>query len=222
MLALDTETTGVDVFNDRVVTCSLIYDDGNGNQKERNYILNPGVEIPRGASDVHGITNEVAQRDGLPPAKGLRDIAVSMAVMMDAGVPLVIYNAPYDITLLKSEFLRYGINFDRPFDKVIDPYVIDKAVDKYRKGKRILLETAKLYGFELVNAHTADADNKASLYIARHLLHKHFEDSTTIEELQELQKEWKAEQSASLQKYFRKTDPEAVINGEWPYQTEAA
>lgn len=222
MLALDTETTGVNVFEDRVVTCSLIYDDGRGNQKERNYIIDPGVEIPRGASAVHGITNEIARAQGLPPGQGLREIASSMAVMMDAGIPLVIYNAPYDITLLQSEFQRYGINYDRPFDKVIDPYVIDKAVDRYRKGKRILLETAKLYGFELVNAHSADADNKASLFIARHLLHKHFEDSTTIEELQELQKEWKAEQSASLQKYFRKTDPDVTINGEWPFQTKAA
>jgi DNA polymerase-3 subunit epsilon len=222
MLALDTETTGIDVFNDRVVTCSLIYDDGNGRQVERNYLIDPGVEIPEGASNVHGITNEIARAAGMSPDQGLRDIASSMAVMMDAGVPLVIYNAPYDITLLQSEFKRYGINYDRPFDRVIDPYVIDKAVDKYRKGKRILVETAKLYGFNLVNAHSADADNKASLFLARFLLNKHFEDSTTIEELQELQKEWKVEQSASLQKYFRKTDPDVTINGEWPFQTRAA
>lgn len=225
MLALDTETTGVNAFRDRVVTCSMIFDNGAGKQTERDWIINPGIEIPTGASDVHGVTTAIAQAKGILPEDGLRQIAASLYPMMKAGIPLVIYNAPYDITILKAEFDRYGIKFPLEFDRIIDPLVLDKQLDKWRKGKRQLTVTAAHYGYDLTNAHTADADNRAAIHVARAVLEKYFTDDTTIEELQELQKEWKAEQAADLQKYFRKSknDPSIVINGEWPFMvTEEA
>jgi DNA polymerase-3 subunit epsilon len=220
LCALDTETTGVDSFNDRIVTCSMIYDDGRGNQTERDWLINPGVEIPTGASDVHGITNEVAQRDGMEPQKGIYEIATSLYQMVSAGVPLVVYNAPFDLTLLIAEFRRWGIGWDPVFNKVIDPLVIDKAVDKYRKGSRKLIDTAKHYGYDLTNAHAADADNKAAIHIARHIFPAHFTPDTTLEEVHQLQIGWKAAQARSFQAYLRKEkDPEAVINQEWPVMT---
>lgn len=218
MCALDTETTGVDSFTDRVVTCSMIYDDGKGNQTERDWLINPGIEIPEGASNVHGITTEKAQAEGITPQEGLRQIAESMIPMIDAGVPLVIYNAPYDLTLLLAEFERYGISFSHEFNRVIDPYVIDKAIDKFRKGKRTLTITAEHYGYDLGDsAHAADADNKAAIHVARAVIQKGFTDDSSIEEIHETQIHWKAEQSASFQAYLRRTkEPDAVIDGQWP------
>lgn len=222
MLAVDTETTGVDSFNDRIVTCSMVYDDGRGNQTEKNWIMDPGVDIPTGASDVHGVTTEIAQRDGMDAREGILSIASALFPMVQAGVPLVVYNAPFDLTLLIAEFRRWNIGYEPNFNRVIDPLVIDKATDKYRKGKRQLTVTAALYGYDLANAHSADADCKAALHIARAICEKNFTPDTTIEEVHQLQIGWKAAQARSFQSYLRKeTDPEAVINQEWPVMTSS-
>lgn len=216
-MALDTETTGVDSFTDRIVTCSMIYDNGLGQQTERNWLVDPGIEIPEGASAVHGITTEVARRDGMDAATALQQMADSLRAMTQVGIPVVIYNAPFDTTILETEFRRFGVDSRGvTYDRIIDPLVIDKAVDKFRKGSRKLIDTAALYGYDLTNAHAADADNKAAIYVARALGAEFFTDDTTIEELQILQKQWKAEQSASFQSYKRRTDPYAVIDGQWP------
>jgi DNA polymerase-3 subunit epsilon len=217
VLALDTETTGVDNMNDRIVTCCMVYDDGQGGQHIRNWMIDPGIEIPEGASNVHGVTTEIARANGVSPLEGLTSIRDSLVPMMEAGVPILVYNASFDLTLLYAEFHRYGIDFPYDFNKVIDPLVMDKQLDKFRKGKRILTVTASLYGYELENAHNAEADCLAAIGAFRGMV-SGFGITASIEELHELQKQWKAEQAEGLQRYFRKTDPEAVVNGEWPYQ----
>lgn len=222
LLSLDTETTGVDSFNDRVVTCNITYDYGveGSTPKIYDWIANPGVPIPEGASDVHGITDEIAQRDGADPHFALSNIAEHLNAWGDLKLPIVVYNAPFDITLLIAEFERYGIECTNPFDRVIDPLVLDKGLDPYRKGSRKLTDTALHYGIILENAHSADADSMASVLIARAIGEK-FEIDSPIAEVHETQKMWKARQAASFEKYLRKSkDPEAVINREWPYMTK--
>lgn len=221
LLSLDTETTGIDVFNDRVVTCNITYDYPDGRPEYIcDWLINPGVNIPEGASEVHGVTNEIAQQNGMPPELGLQSIADHLNIWDSYELPIVIYNAPYDITLLRSEFDRYGINCTSKFDRVIDPLVLDKALDKYRKGKRQLTVTAAHYGIVLENAHSADADSYASVKIAR-AIGKKFKIDSPVLEVHEKQKQLKAEQSADFQNYLRTIknppEPDAVINGEWPY-----
>lgn len=223
LLALDTETTGVDPFEDRIVTCSMVYDDGRGSPPNiRNWIMNPGIEIPTGASDVHGVTTEIAQAQGTDPYTGLLSIAHSLYAMLSANIPLVVYNAPFDLTLLLAEFDRWGVGYKPEFTQVLDPLVIDKAVDKYRKGKRTLGVTAKLYGYDLENAHNAEADCLAALAITRGFGER-YGAHDTMEAMMIKQPIWKREQSASFQHYLRtkaeEPDPTAVINGEWPVMT---
>lgn len=220
VLALDTETTGIDSFEDRIVTCSMVYDDGRGSpQHIRNWMIDPGIEIPTGASDVHGVTTEVAREQGMGVREGLQSIADSLYPMMQAGIPLVVYNAPFDLTLIHAEFARNGIYFPFEFNRVIDPLVIDKQVDKFRKGKRTLGVTAAFYGYDLTNAHTAEADCIAAIAITRGFGER-YGPIETIEEIHQKQIAWKYEQARSFQAYLRKEkDPEAVINGEWPVMT---
>lgn len=219
LLSLDTETTGVDPWTCAVVTCNMTYDTPGKEPYICDWLINPGVGIPEEASAVHGITDEIAQKYGMTPEIGLASIAEHLNLWGERGLPIVVYNASYDLTLLRAEFDRYDIVCTNKFDCVIDPLILDKQLDKYRKGKRQLAITAEHYGIKLNNAHSADADSMASVQIARAIGRK-FKINGPLQEVHERQIEFKKEQAESLQKYFRKSknDDTIVINGEWPYQ----
>lgn len=219
LLSLDTETTGVDPWTCSVVTCNMTYDTPGQEPYICDWLINPGVGIPEGAAAVHGITDEIAQTHGMPAEIGLASIAEHLNLWSDRGLPIVVYNASYDLTLLRCEFDRYGIDCRNDFSLVIDPLVLDKQLDKFRKGKRQLTVTAAHYGITLDNAHSADADSKASVAVAR-AIGKKYKINSPVSEVHAKQIEFKKEQSVSLQAYFRKSknDDTIIINGEWPYQ----
>jgi len=223
LLSLDTETTGVDVFEDRIVTCNITYDVPNADPYVADWMINPGVEIAEGASAVHGITNEVAQQQGGDPYTVLSNIAEHLSNWEKLGHPIVVYNAAFDCSLLVVEFDRYGIDQPCSFARVVDPYVLDKALDPYRKGSRKLIDTARHYGVELSeeDAHSADFDSMASVKLCRAIGRKFVIDAP-IEEVHAMQVKAKVKQSTSLQAYLRKkeNDPTIVINTQWPIQTK--
>lgn len=227
LLSLDTETTGVDVFEDRIVTCNITYDYNNGITAPyiANWIINPGVEIPEGAAAVHGISTEYAQEHGGDPREVLLNIHQHIKNWDDLGFPFVIYNASFDASLLNSEFDRYGLPRPTEWTRVIDPLVLDKGLDPFRKGSRKLIDTARHYGIELSedDAHSADFDAMASVKIAREI-GRQFEIDVPVEEVHAQQVIWKRKQSAGFQKYKRQleNDNTIVINDEWPFQTKVA
>lgn len=231
LLGLDIESTGVDAFEDRIVTYSMVYSASPiAEPIIKEWLINPGIEIQEGATAVHGISTEHAREFGLPAKDAILDIYNHLEPIVDQGIPVVIYNAAFDTTMSLAEFRRYQLLMkytpEQMFSRVIDPLVIDKACDKYRKGSRKLTDTAALYGYDLTNAHNSTADVEATLHITRQL-GKFFKPEMTIEMLQEFQKDAKMEQSTSYQKYLREkrdeegnlVDPFAVINSEWPFQT---
>lgn len=226
LLGFDIESTGVDQFEDRIVTFSMVYSPAEGaTPTVLEWKLDPGVEIAEGATAVHGISTAYAREFFMDASKAMPFIARRLEAVVQGGIPLVIYNAPFDTTMLWAEFERYNVPLtftkEQMYAKVIDPLVIDKACDKFRKGSRKLTDTAKLYGYDLTNAHNSTADVEATLHIARRMK-KFFKPEMTIELLQEFQKDAKIEQSESFQEYKRKAenDPTIVINSEWPYQTK--
>ncbi len=232
LLGFDIESTGVDQWEDRVVQFSMVYSAYKGaNPEIISWLIDPGVDIAEGATAVHGISTEYAQEFGKQAHNAMPYIARRMERIVELGIPFVIYNAPFDTTMIYNEFERYNVPLrytrGEMFARVIDPLVIDKDRDKYRKGSRKLTDTAKLYGYELTNAHDATADVLATLHITRELKKFFPNPEMTIEHLQEFQKDAKIEQSTSFQKYLLKklyeegnlVDPNAVISTEWPYQT---
>lgn len=232
LLGFDIESTGIDQFEDRVVTFSMVYSPHPGAAVSEilEWKIDPGIEIAEGATNVHGISTAHAREFFMDASKAMPFIARRMEVIVGLEIPFVIYNAPFDTTMIYNEFERHNVPLrytrEEMFARVIDPLVIDKACDKYRKGSRKLTDTAKLYGYDLTNAHNSTADVEATLHITRQL-GKFFKPEMTIEMLQEFQKDAKIEQSTSFQKYLRNKkdeegnliDPLAVINGEWPIQT---
>jgi len=169
MLGFDTETTGVSTANDRIVTAAVIRRHGVEVQV-REWLIDPGVEIPARATEVHGITTEKAQSEGARPADALEEIATALADALGAGIPVVGFNIQYDLTILETELARHGLRtlanrLPMGIRPIIDPLVLDRHLDKYRKGKRKLIDMCGTYRVQVVadDLHAADADVLATL-----------------------------------------------------------
>lgn len=177
LVGFDTETTGVDVTSDRLVTAALVIRDGlNGLSQVRTWIINPGIEIPEAASDIHGITTVYAREHGAQPAQALEEIASALAAELAAGAPVVAFNACFDLTILEYELSRHGLatladRLGRHPGPAIDPLVLDRALDRYRPGKRRLGDLTEYYGVVASgDLHAADVDVDATLDVLRALV----------------------------------------------------
>ncbi|MFV0494097.1 exonuclease domain-containing protein [Mycobacterium sp.] len=226
-LAVDVETTGIDPWTDRIVTASIIEVGPDSTQNEQFWLLDPGVPIPAGAEAVHGISTAHASANGVAPAQALEEITSRIAVWLAATNPVVAFNASYDLTMLEVENERHGVatlvarlGEIRP---VIDPFVLDKHVDTYRRGKRTLTTLAELYGVPLENAHTSSADAlAAALLVPRIAAQYPALADYSLDELHDGQKRWRKEQQLSLGKFFeRKGNLEAArsIRPGWPTES---
>ena len=175
LLGFDTETTGVDVDSDRIVTAALVRRDATGT-RITTWLIDPGVPIPAEAAAIHGISTEHARAHGRPPREALEEIAVELAQAFRSGVPVVAYNASFDLRLLDAELRRHRLRTlpDRLCQEarpVIDPLVLDRAEDRFRRGKRKLVDLCGFYRvIESGALHSADVDVVATLAVLERIL----------------------------------------------------
>ncbi|MEU0979099.1 3'-5' exonuclease [Streptomyces griseus] len=221
MCGFDLETTGVDTETDRIVTACVVMLGGKHPTQATTWLANPGVEIPEGAAKVHGITTEVARAEGQPAGQVVEQIIAELAQASYAGIPIVIMNASFDLTLLDREAERHRVHpltgEGRSNLRVVDPRILDRQVDRYRSGKRTLTHLCQHYDVRLDAAHSADADAVAACRVAWRQATRYPQlAAMTLDELHTAQVAWAAEQAASLQEYLRKKDPAAVVEGAWP------
>jgi len=219
LAVFDLETTGLDLQTARIVTaCALLIDESGqivGGNKE--WLANPGIDIPEAASNVHGVTTEIAKATGEDASTVIREILEALRGFFDEGIPVVAYNAPYDFTILHFEALRYGLEPLVDPKPIIDPLVIDKFVDQYRSGKRTLNVAAKTYGVNLSDAHNATADAVAAGNVAQAIARK-FADKLPqdVFELHKAQILWSANQDESYEQFRKKSSPEFTVQRGWP------
>jgi DNA polymerase-3 subunit epsilon len=124
--------------------------------------------------------------------------------------------------VLAREAERHGIA-SPVIGNVVDPLVIDKALDTYRRGKRTLEVASQLYGVQLDDAHDAGADAVAAGRVAQAIAAKYPDElGISAEELHRKQVGWCSEQAASFQEYMRsKRDPTFTADGRWPRRHSA-
>ncbi|MGW0857527.1 exonuclease domain-containing protein [Streptomyces sp. NPDC002690] len=223
LVGFDLETTGTDVETDRVVTAAIVRLDADGAvSEERTWLLDPGVAIPEQASAIHGISTDHAREYGVPARGAIEEIAATVAGVLRSGTPLVVMNARYDLSLLDRECRRHGLRsiterLGTAPSPVVDPLVIDKHVDKYRKGRRALHALCAHYGVSLDDAHDARADAVAAVQVVRRMGEVHRPvGAMPLTDLHDLQVVAAAAQSVSLQAYLRRTDPTVVVEPAWP------
>jgi DNA polymerase III subunit epsilon len=213
----DCETTGTDPFEARLVSAAFVTSAG----ERHEFLVDPGVEIPAEAAAVHGISTERARAEGVAPEVGLEEIASLLAAHLSAGAPLVVFNAPYDLTLLEAELTRHELKPLRDrvpaIAPVIDPLVIDRALDRYRKGSRTLEAQCGHYGVTIENAHDACADAVAALEVARVQAARFPElAQASLSDLQTRQASWKAAAEQSFAAYKARVGEPFVAEPGWP------
>jgi DNA polymerase-3 subunit epsilon len=235
--SFDIESTGLDVFTDRIVTATVAYIRPGEQPETRSFLVDPGIDIPAAATKVHGITTEHARTHGAKTPVALVGIVGALKQAVVEGGPLVVMNASFDMTLLASELARHGME-GMPTPLIVDPFVIDKNFS-WRKGKRTLTAQAEHYGVRLEGAHTAEGDALAAARVAWRMAsmteaqgpctcHGEYVNPLRLAdgrllrdmplgELQVLQATWAREQADSLRSYFLKVGKDASdVDGDWP------
>ncbi|MFD3660999.1 3'-5' exonuclease [Streptomyces sp. NPDC058659] len=225
LVGFDLETTGTDPLEARIVTASIIEVDGGGHVVRRgDWLADPGIRIPEQASAIHGISTERAAAEGRPVREVAEEIAKTLAAYWEDGVPIVAYNASFDLTLLSAELRRHGLPSlsERlggvDIGPVVDPYTIDRAVDRYRRGKRTLEAVCGEYGVVLEAAHQAAADALAAVRVAVAIAERHRQVAELDPaELHQRQIAWYRVWAEDFQAFLRrKGESEAVIESTWP------
>lgn len=212
LVGFDTETTGVDAVNERIVTASFILPDGSAS----SVLINPGVPIPPQAAAVHGITDQAAAA-GCRPADGVGWIVAMLRWAWSIGAVVVGHNVSYDLTITAAEARRHGTEPLVVAGPVLDTLVLDKQLDRYRPGKRTLVALADHYAVDMGPAHDATADAAAAVALARILAPRL--DGMSPADAHRAQHVWAAQQAAGLQEYLRRTDPSRTVDGSWPMRT---
>lgn len=224
LVGFDLETTGTDPAEARIVTAALVDTIGGKVERSLDWLIDPGVPIPSEASAIHGVTDERARREGRSAAEAVAEIATALGERLAEGRPVVLFNAPFDLTLLDVELRRYGQpglaeccgGAVRP---VVDALVIDRSVDRYRKGSRTLQRVCSLYGIDLADAHHAASDALAAVRVAVALGERYpaLVGDVTTAALHERQISWYQEWAEGLQSWLRRDkDAEAVVDPSWP------
>ncbi len=223
LAAFDLETTGIDSESDRIVTAAVSLVGDGLPSVSHAWLLDPGIPIPAGASAVHGITTERARAEGRAPREAVEEIAALLAEQLLRGVPVVAFNARFDLTCLDREARRHGI---APLVErvggaagmlVVDPHVLDKQLDRFRKGKRTLGAVCAHYNVPLDEAHASHADALAAARVAWRL-GQAFEELRALDlaTLHRQQIEWAAEQAASFEDWLRRQGRDERIERAWP------
>lgn len=128
MIIYDLETTGVDVIKDRIIEIYALKIEGE-TKSELHHFVNPGIPIPKEASDVHGYTDEFVKDKPM-----LKEVIAEIDSFF-AGQNLVGYNnRKFDNLLLNVEFLRCGYDLKLEERKIIDVFEMWSVLEPRNLG----------------------------------------------------------------------------------------
>ena len=162
-VALDTETTGLDVKADRVVEIAAIRLQGGAEAEAERYVslVNPGIPIPASASAIHGITD-----DDVSAAEGFPAVMAALAAWIGKSV-VVGYSLGFDLAVLRAEHLRHGVAWTPP--RSIDVRHLVQLVAPELPNQSLEL-AAQWLGVEAGERHRALGDAETAGRIFRALL----------------------------------------------------
>jgi DNA polymerase-3 subunit epsilon len=159
LVFFDLETTGVNITTDRIVQIAIVKMNVDGSTEEKTRLINPEMPIPKEATEVHGITDEMVkdQPTFKQVAKTLKEVFRDCDI---AG-----FNSDdFDVPLIIQEFARVQIEFPDWELDFVDVLKVERKVNSHKLG-----ETFKRYtGETLEGAHDALEDTRATKTVFEH------------------------------------------------------
>lgn len=232
LAAVDFETTGLDPLRARIVSAAVIVvraqrgphpeDDPNRwVTMDRSNWLVGDVDIPAEATAIHGISTERAASEGRPGQRVVGEIGVTLARIVEQCIPVAIANAPYDLTLLDRELWRNGWPSvalrARREPIVLDPLVMDRHVDRARKGRRTLSALCEHYGVPHTAPHQAAADALAAARVVDAIARRYPEIADMpLDELHQRQGIWARRQASERARRYEAEGRVERVNGQCP------
>lgn len=219
LCAFDLETTGTDVTRDRIVTAAILHiDPSTGIIERKQWLADPGVDIPEQATAVHGITTEHARANGQDHDTVVQEVSDELHQAWGNGETIVVYNAAFDLSML---YVLSGGRFTIE-GPVIDPLVLDRHFDTYRGGRRTLTAVAGHYGifFDDAQAHAADYDALIAARVAWRMEAQRYQDQWPADDndLMRVQMKAKASQFNKLRDYLAGMGKTIDGDAGWPIQ----
>jgi len=222
LFGFDLETTGIDRFTDVPVSYALVKYLDRVVVDRTLGMVDPGREIPVGATAIHGISTARARSEGRPLASVIDLLADALVEASARSVPLVGMNLSYDLTIVDAQCRRLdgrGLATRGWAGPALDALLLDRQVDRYRKGPRRLENLCAHYDIALEAAHDAGADAEAALRVVLALAARYPElAEVSAEDLHRHQIGWHREWAESFSGFCRTAGRPPLEPGEffWP------
>lgn len=171
---IDLETTGVNVSNDRIVEIAIIKIMPDGTKQVKRKLINPLIPIPSGASDVHGITDEMVK-----DAPSFKQVANEIKQFMDS-CDMGGYNSNrFDVPMLMEEFLRAGVSFSVEGRKLVDVQKVFHMMEQRTLGAAYKFYCNKT----LDGAHSAEVDATATWEVLEAQIERYPQIGDTVDSI---------------------------------------
>jgi CBS domain-containing protein len=161
-VVLDTETTGLDTKQARIVQIGAVeFNQGRDGDQTFDRLINPGVAIPERSTEFHGLSD-----DDVSDAPTFAAIAADLDAFI-AGRIVIGHNIGFDLAVLKAEHERAGLKWQarraldtRLLAQIAEPNLPDVSIEGL----------AGLLGVEATDRHTALGDARATAAIFKALI----------------------------------------------------
>ena len=165
----DTETTGLPKTRQppsednlecwdecRILSIAAITYSSRGRELSRFYTVIKPDGFKVAATEVHGITEEEANTNGIPFEEAYK----KFVEMTHNSQKIIGHNLKFDIGVLKAETIRRNLDFS-PIEKLTPVCTLDLVKKWYGKPKRLVVIYEELFGKEFEGAHNALFDTQA-------------------------------------------------------------
>jgi len=161
----DLETTGIDMLHDHILELSYIKLFPDGKEESRTMRFKPVnalgavVPIPAKSTEVHGIHDS-----DVSDCPTFAQEAATLYESVFKGSDLAGFNSnKFDVPMLVEHFLKSGVQYD-----LSDVRMVDVQNIYHKLEKRTLSAAYQFYCHkELENAHSADADTRATYEVLK-------------------------------------------------------
>jgi len=174
---LDLEATGTAPHRDRIVEVSVLKVFPDGHKLLRHRRVNPGMPIPREASEVHGIYDRDVANE--PEFKLIASSLFELLNDADLGGFGIVQ---FDLPLLRTEFERAGLDFQIEGRRIIDA----KALYHMMEPRNLAAAHQFYCGEPFHQAHSAEADTLATYRVLVQQLRRYPELPHDLDDLHRL------------------------------------